>query len=255
MSDDMSLPRGPSYRVHRQRGPDAGTQRLMMIAGGLTGALVLIVLMWSSVGHRGGGGVPVVAADQRPVRVKPADPGGMKIPGLAVDGSAADGTGGDKLAPPPEAPNPAALAKQETAPVPATPPAVAPMIAPAPAAPVVPAPPVQAESARAAAPPVATVAPPPERRLSKPDPAVPAGHQMVQLAALTSEAAARQEWDRLARKLPAMFNGRHPVISKIDHGGHTLWRLRTSGFATESEAKQFCAELKAKGAGCAVAAF
>lgn len=252
MSDEMSLHRGPSYRVHRDRGPDAATQRLMYIAGGLTGALVLIVLLWSSVGHHSGGGVPVVQADQRPVRVKPANPGGMQIPGLSADAGAADGGSGDRLAPPPETPDPAALAKQEPPPVPVPAPAatVPPVAAPAPVVATAPpvATPVPAQPK--VAPAVAPMAP--ERHAAKVE---PSGHQAVQLAALTTEAGARQEWDRLAKKMPALFNGHRPVISKFDHDGHTLWRLRTGGFATEAEAKQFCQELKAKGAGCAVAAF
>jgi hypothetical protein len=89
----------------------------------------------------------------------------------------------------------------------------------------------------------------------KAEPAVAGGHQAVQLAALTTEAAARQEWDRLAKKMPALFGSHHPMISKFDHDGHTLWRLRTAGFTTDAEAKQFCQELKAKGASCAVATF
>lgn len=228
----------------------------MYIAGGLIGALVLVVLLWSSVGHHSGGALPVVQADQRPVRVKPANPGGMQIPGLNADVGAASGGSSDQLAPAPETPDPAALAKQTPPPPPvAAPAAMAPPVA-TPAAPMV-----------ATAPPVATpvpaqpkvvpapTLPAPEHRVAKAEPAAPAGHQAVQLAALTSEAAARQEWDRLAKKMPGLFNGHHPLISKFDHDGHTLWRLRTSGFATEAAAKQFCQDLHAKGAGCAVAAF
>lgn len=256
MSDELSIPRGPSYRVNRQRGPEPATQRMMWIAGGLTGALVLIALLWSSVGHHGGG-VPVVQADQRPVRVKPANPGGMQIPGLGADvGSSGDGTT-DKLAPPPETPDPAALAKQVPPPPVATP------------GPAAMAPPSGAASSQVAASPqaapmtAAPVAPPtatpaaavPERRVTKAEPAAHTGHQAVQLAALVSEAAARQEWDRLARKMPGLFGGHHPLITRIEHDGHTLWRLRTNGFADDAEARQFCQQVHAKGAGCAVATF
>ena len=257
MSDEMSLPdgpsyRGPSYRVHRQRSVDVGTRRLMYIAGGLTGALVLIVLLWSSVGHQSGGAVPVVQADQQPVRVKPANPGGMQIPGLNADVGSADAGAGDHLAPAPETPDPAALAKQMPPPAsPAAPAAMAPSAASSSVAAMPPA------TAIAAQPKVApAIAPPtPDHRVAKAEPAALAGHQAVQLAALTTEVAARQEWDRLAKRMPGLFNGHRPLISKIDHDGHTLWRLRTAGFATEAEARQFCQDVHAKGAGCAVAAF
>ena len=83
----------------------------------------------------------------------------------------------------------------------------------------------------------------------------PVGGTQVQLAALGSEIAARHEWIRLVHRMPSVFNGHHPMFSKIEHDGHTLWRLRTGDFATESEASQFCDLVRAKGAGCAVAAF
>jgi hypothetical protein len=242
--------------VQRQRGLDAGTQRLLYIAGGLTGALVLIVLLWSSVGHHSGGAVPVVQADQRPVRVKPVNPGGMQIPGLNAEVAAADGGAGDQLAPAPETPDPAALAKQMPAPVAAPVPAPAAMAPPAAAhaAPLA-ATSVPAQPPMPAQPNVLPAQAAPEHRLAKAEPAPLAGHQAVQLAALTSEAAARQEWDRLGRKMPGLFAGHRPLITKFDHDGRTLWRLRTAGFTTEAAARQFCQDLHAKGAGCAVASF
>jgi hypothetical protein len=84
---------------------------------------------------------------------------------------------------------------------------------------------------------------------------VPAGRAQVQLAAVSTETAARQEWDRLAHRMPGVLGTHHPLFSKIEHDGHTLWRVRTGDFATEAEAGQFCHEVKAKGGGCAVAAF
>lgn len=254
MSDELSIPRGPAYRVHRRHGIDPLTRRLMWISGGLVGALVVVMLLWSAIGGHSGK-VPVIQAESGPVRVKPANPGGMQIPGLGADvASGQDGATG-QLAPPPEVPDPQALARQ-TAPAPMpTPAAPAATPSPAPAAPahVATAPPPASPAAPAKVPPAAApVAPAPAHPVARPE---PSGHQMVQLAALTTEAAARQEWERLAKKLPASFSGRHPVISKIEHDGHTLWRLRTGGFATEAEARQFCEELHAKHLGCAVAAF
>ena len=94
MLDDPSIPRNPVYRV--RRGPEPLTLRLLLIAGGLTGALALIVVAWSSIGHRAGGPVPVVQADSRPVRVKPANPGGMQIPGLGTDTGSGDTSASDR---------------------------------------------------------------------------------------------------------------------------------------------------------------
>jgi hypothetical protein len=55
--------------------------------------------------------------------------------------------------------------------------------------------------------------------------------------------------------MPDVVGAHHPVFSKVDHDGHTLWRVRTGDFATEAEANQFCQQVRAKGGGCAVAAF
>jgi hypothetical protein len=240
VSDEAGSFRSPSYRVNRSHGLDPMTRRLMLIAGGLTAALVVIALLWSSAGHRGGE-VPVVQADPRPLRVKPANPGGMQISGLSADvSSRADGSSGT-LAPAPETPDPQALAQPAPPPAPKMVPTVVPALPPPPAikaAAVAPAP--AAPDRRPAAPAASSAA---------------AGRREVQLAALTSEAAARQEWDHLVHQMPGLFANRQPIMTRIDHDGHTLWRLRTGGFATESAAGQFCQQVRAKGAGCAVAAF
>jgi hypothetical protein len=258
VSDELSIPRSPVYRVPRRRGPDPLTRRLMIIAGGLAGALVVIVGVWSAVGHRGGGTVPVVQADQRPVRVKPDNPGGMQIPGLSADAGAAAGSA-DRLAPAPETPDPQGLARQTPPPAPLAPPmivgaagsgapgaggAVQPGFAGAPGSGGLS--PVAAKPGQVGAKPASgTTA----------DRHGPAGRTQVQLAAVGTEAAARQAWDRLAHRMPGVVGGHHPVFSKVERDGHTLWRVRTGEFSTEAEAGQFCEQVKAKGGGCTVAVF
>ena len=80
MSDDLSIP-SPTYRIPRHRqGMDPATRRLALIAGGLGGALLVVVGGWSLIGHRSTA-VPVVQADSRPIRVKPENPGGMQVAG------------------------------------------------------------------------------------------------------------------------------------------------------------------------------
>jgi hypothetical protein len=241
----MGMSRAPVYRVTRNRGPDPLTRRLIVIAGGLSVALVAVVVLWSSIGHRSGA-VPVVQADPKPVRFKPTNPGGMQIPGLSADtGQASDTAATDKLAPAPETPDPQALSQMRTAA--ATPPAATP--------------PVAAQAAATAAPtavkPVAGAAAPvsPERHAAPAMAHAPAGRTQVQLAAVGSEAAARQEWDRLAHRMPTVLGSRHPLFSKIDHDGHVLWRVRTGDFTNEAEASQFCQQVRAKGSGCTVATF
>jgi len=290
VSDELSIPRSPVYRVPRRGGPEPMTRRLMLIAGGLTGALVLIIALYSSVGQHSGT-VPVVQADQRPVRVKPANPGGMQIPGLSADTGTGDtSTAADTLAPAPETPNPQALARQTPPPAPAASPATAsrtaapqtatsqttasqtsalqasptqaatsaspPVTVPAQPATAATAPPAPASTAPTAAQkPAQLAAAMPDHHAAASAERGPPGRTQVQLAALATEAAARQEWHRLAHRMPDVFGTHHPVFSKVEHDGHTLWRVRTGDFATEAEASQFCQEVRAKGGGCAVAAF
>jgi hypothetical protein len=92
-------------------------------------------------------------------------------------------------------------------------------------------------------------------------PAVAAEHgtgnkgALVQLAALTSEPAARAEWERLAKRWPELFGGHQPAFSKVEHGGQVFWRLRVGGFQGVAQATMFCERLRAKGGGCSVADF
>jgi hypothetical protein len=245
LSEELGAYRGPSYRVNRNQGLDPMTRRLMLIAAGLTGALVVIVLLWSSMGRRSNE-VPVVQADARPLRIKPDNPGGMQITGINADISGqADGPGGT-LAPAPEVPDPQALAHQAP-PTPKHALQATSIVTPPPAPPVREAPPEAAATPTAA----------PQRH---PMPAQgsspsPPGRREVQLAALSSEAAAREEWDRLVQRMPGLFASRQPIVTRFDHDRHLLWRLRVGGFATEAAAGQFCQEVRAKGGGCSVAAF
>jgi hypothetical protein len=245
VSDDLSIP-SPAYRaMRRSRGMDPSTQRLALIAGGLGAVLLAVVGGWSMLGHRSTA-VPVIQADTRPIRVKPENPGGLQVSGANEDimSGDPDSTSG-KLGPPPEAPAPQAL----RAPPPPPPrPAVA---APVPVPPPVP---VQAVPKPAPVPAVAPAA------IAKPGPdkqaAAPAAKgTLVQLAAVSSEEAAKTEWQRLEKRFPDLLGQRKPAISRIDHDGKALWRVRTGGFDDLTEATVFCERIRAKGTGCSVAAF
>lgn len=238
MSDDLSIP-SPTYRVPRhRRGMDPLTRRLAVIACGLGATLLVVVGGWSMLGHRSGT-VPVVQAESGPIKVKPANPGGMQISGANDDALSGNGTpADDKLAPPPEAPAPQALR--------APPPPVAAAPTPAPIAPPV-------VAAAPLKPVAAKPVPAPDKRVAV---AAPTGKDMlVQLAAVRTEADAKSEWERLTKRMPDLFGQRRPAISKTDHDGRTLWRVRTGGFADLTQAKDFCERVRAKGTGCTVAEF
>jgi hypothetical protein len=80
-----------------------------MFAGSL-GTVLVVLIGISMFSGRHSGEVPVVTADGRPIREKPANPGGMKVDGADNDvfSGGAD-TGNARLAAAPEAPNAQAL--------------------------------------------------------------------------------------------------------------------------------------------------
>ncbi len=254
---DIPMPSmAPSYRVQTRGRIDPNTKRLALIAAVIGGSLLALVGAWSLQGRRHGG-VPVVEADPRPLRVKPVNPGGLEVVG-EDDASVGGATSGpESLAPPPEAPAPQALkAQQEAAPISASPPepsepassakTAARIAAPAAAAPAEPS---------ATPPPSAATEPHPVPRLIAKPAAQAAGGLLVQLAAVQSEPAALSEWQRLSKKMPDLLGSRRPVVVKVDQSGKTFWRLRTGGFADTAEATGFCLQIRAKGAACSIASF
>ncbi len=197
----------PSYRVRPS--DDGGPPwRLIAIGGGLAGALLVGAALAWGISRMGGGArsVPLIEPDPRPFKVRPDDPGGLRVPNqdeLIFErnrGSAPQG--GARLAPEPEAPRIDALRAQVAQPAPrpaapATPNAAAPQpgasaAAPAgaPAARTAPAPGAapQAAPAQPTAPAQTAAAP-----AARPTPA-PGGTIRVQLGALSSDEAARGEW-------------------------------------------------------------
>lgn len=247
MSDDLAngaTNRGPTYRVPRS-GMDPATKRLALIAAGLGGALFVVVGAWSTIGGHSDA-VPVIAAPSTPLRVKPENPGGMKVAnnGLILAGKSAD-SGTDTLAPAPEVPDPQALKSRHAPPAAELanpPPAPKPAVAAAQPDPAAPAGKQEAAKAEAAKP-AATAA-------------RPSGHgAQVQLAALSTREAAEEEWRRLSRRDASLLGGRSPTITESTVNGRTWWRLRTGGFADEAQAKEFCEKFRTGGAACSVARF
>lgn len=184
----------------------------------------------------------IIRAPDTPYKIKPANPGGLKVDPTGVVAERA-GTGNDIDAPidlsaMPEKPVTGPGSEAGSA-------ASIPQHA-VPAAPV----PVRT------APPVAILPPPPAPVVVKPAPAKPApveekpapvagGGGTIQLGALNSEAKAKQVWKEMSGRFPALA----PLtmaITPVTVGDNTLYRLRASG----GDARTVCAKLKVAGEVC-----
>ena len=255
MSDAMV----PSYRLHRPT--SAFPWRMVAIAGGVLAFIAAGAAGWWAIQRIGTRSVPLVEADPRPFKIRPSDPGGLRVPNqgelvLERPGQRQPAVArAPGLAPEAEAPNIDRL-RAAVAPPPAVAPAPVwpppgqgrpggqPATAQAPA-------PAQAPAAAAEAPAQAPVAAaPPAAEPARP-PAVGTGRVQVQLAALTSEDGARSEWERIGRRAPELFQGRSPSVTRLERDGQsTLFRLRTGGFADQAAARDFCEQVRARGATC-----
>ncbi|HEV7265680.1 MAG TPA: SPOR domain-containing protein [Falsiroseomonas sp.] len=228
----------PSYRVQREASGlpwhmlAVASVLLALLAGGAGG-------WWAFQRFGGPQTIPVVEADPRPFKVRPDDPGGLRVPNqaeLILERPAARSQAPDQavrasaLAPAAEAPN-LDMLRAAVAPPPAP---AAPQPAPEPAA--------EAEPAVAATP--------------EPEPTLAAvrtatGSVQVQLGALTSVEAARAEWARLSRLAPELLEGRTPQILRFERDGRTpLFRLRTGGLPDADTAAEFCEQIRARRGAC-----
>ncbi len=76
------------------------------------------------------------------------------------------------------------------------------------------------------------------------------GTFLVQLGAFDSEDIARSQWDRISARYGDFFEGKQRVVQVSSRGGRDFYRLRASGFATMSDARQFCSEVIARSGNC-----
>ncbi len=185
------------------------------------------------------GNPPIIRADSAPVKVAPANPGGIKIP--HQDRSVYDRLSGstdtnqpdtEHLLPTSE--EPMTMATPETVAPSSTTPA---MSAPAPAtivvqpAPVTPAKPVSEPAAAAA----------PSR----------AGGYVLQLAAFRDESSARAAFAKLQNKFPALKT-LGADIQRADLGAKGIYYRLRAGFLSKADATTLCGDLAAKGQACFV---
>ncbi len=237
-------------------------------------------------GRRGGGlGVPVIKADDRAIKVRPDDRGGMQVPNQdklvyeRMDQGAESDPKVERLLPQAEAPRtpPRQVTEAPAAPAPAAPAAaVRPPPAPAkagepPAPRTASAAKVSAQPAPEAQPPAsppAQVRPTPSEKVTPAQvanlpPAAPpapapaaaprapaAGDYAIQLGAVRASDIAEKEWARIQKANADLLGGLKPDIVRVElEGKGVFWRIRAAPLS-EQAARQLCTELTARGQGC-----
>ncbi|HEY1504665.1 MAG TPA: SPOR domain-containing protein [Stellaceae bacterium] len=218
----------------------------------------------SSPGTQEGGAVPEIHADNAPVKESPKDPGGMVVPDqdsvlLNRDAKGKPDTKAkpEELLPPPEAVKP-----RPTPPVPppqaatANPPPAASTPLPNHASPETAAPQVAtAPSASDASPtqaaPKSSVSVPAVPKEAPPSPPIAAGSYRLQLGALKTEEAAKNEWLKLQKQNSDVLGKLSLSVSRVELGAKgTYYRIQAGPVADEAKATQACAALKSRSVGC-----
>jgi cell division protein FtsN len=204
--------------------------------------------------------VPVIHSDTAPVKEAPQDPGGMIVPGQDSALLNRDGKGNPKveqllpeaepaLPRPAAPPKPAQQIETNTAPT-KPPPQIAAAPAPPPAAAPAP-PPNPVATAPEAAPlaPAPVIALPPAVNTSAPA-AAGTGYRL-QLGAVRTEEAAKQEWQRLQRAQSDLLGKLSLTAARVDLGDKGIfYRIQSGPIADGAEAAQSCATLKSRNVGC-----
>jgi cell division septation protein DedD len=241
------------YAVPPEDEPPARPRRVLAIGAALLVMGLFAGGLWlayvAGLRHAGASAsssdIPLIRADTRPMKVKPLNPGGMAIPDRNMliydEGQPAV----EHLLPPPEQP----MAR----PSPPVPPSIVAAAAGATAAPT----PVREGPGQTAATPADTA--PANPRPTAPAPAVaetaPPGTAPVrlQLGSVRSEAAAREEWDRLRRDNPDLLGNLSAIAVRADLGDKGVYfRIETDPVANAARADRICGELRQRHFSCMI---
>jgi cell division septation protein DedD len=213
--------------------------------------------------------VPLIRAEVEPVRRRPADPGGMEIPGqgtLVLDNKRPP-IKVEQLLPPPEAPLPRpALVETPPEPTASLPPPApsalapaAPMNAATPSTPASPAPTSPPPAVAAAVPPAPVPAPPTATPPAKPTaapaatpaPAAAGKGYFLQLGAGRSAESAKHEGERIRQRQADLLSTLSLITPRVDLGERgTFYRIQVGPIADAAQAERRCNELKRRGIGC-----
>jgi SPOR domain len=252
------------YADPRDHESDPPPRRVLRIVGSLLVMALFAGGLWlayvEGARHAGGtggsGDIPLIRADNRPMKVKPAEPGGMAIPGrdmLIYDRSRPIV---EHLlppaeqpmalpAPPPPSPKPAASAPAGVPPT-AVPSTVAPGSGTAPA--VAAKGPGQLAGLPAANPPPTSSKP--AETVSQPG---KAGGVRLQLGAVRSEEVAREEWARIKRSNPDLLGHLTAVALRADLGDKGVYyRIQAGPVEDPATAERLCGALRQRHLACMI---
>jgi hypothetical protein len=194
-------------------------RRIAIGAGLLAAGIIGVALAWSGVRpHLGFGPPPEIAAPATPLRVAPADPGGLTVPEADVPIMSGAAAPAPQILAPPAAPDIAQLQaiSGESPPTP----------------PVVPQP----------VPPAA-----PHVLLN--------GPILALLGTAPDQEGAEKIWAQASAAAPGAVQGKTPGYVPAVVNGQSIIRISVGGFMSMQAAQAFCAALTAKGAVCTAAAF
>ena len=258
------------------------TRSIITIVVALVAVAGIVAAGWRfmSSRHLPGAGSQVIKADDRAIKVRPDDRGGMQVPnqdklvyGRMENDSSDAAPKTERLLAPPEEPKPPPRPGDvppqpapalTSAPAPAPPPAPI-AVAPPPEPPPIAAPqPVHTQPVPADAPPpkadiempkpkAVVAAPPPPAALAPAvhKPAVEtSGDYLVQLGAVRSADAADKEWARIKNANSDLLSGLKSDIVQVDIPNKgTFWRIR-AGSLSEQSGRQLCQQLTGRNQGC-----
>ncbi|MGH7030366.1 MAG: SPOR domain-containing protein [Stellaceae bacterium] len=263
------------YADPREEAPPARPRRVLaagaaLLVMGLFAAglwFAYVVGLHHSSGGSNGSDIPLIRADTRPIKVKPANPGGMAIPDRNLLIYDEGHPTVEHLLSPPEQPmaRPAPPRPQPAPPPPAEPspsalgaalvlpaePAPNPAAAPA-AAPAHRGRPDEAAEQTASAPSASPRRVPREAARAEVRPASPGGVRL-QLGSVRSAVSAREEWDRIKRSNSDLLHSLSAGAVRADLGEQGVYyRIQTTPVGNTARANRLCGELRQRHLDCII---
>ncbi|MFM9828285.1 MAG: SPOR domain-containing protein [Sphingomonas sp.] len=232
LRDEDRLPWLETVDDDYREGPSLVRTALFVLAGlAAVAALVWLAYSFMGRGRPSGGSGELIAAQEGDYKVKPDNPGGMKVEGegdtaFATSEGKGSGNGAIDLKATPEAPVAGTLANRTTG----------------------------AKNAGNAIPPSSgkLAAPPAPGVRALAVPGAASGGSLVQLGAFPSEGAANVAWAAASRRF-AYLAPLGKQVQQADVNGRKVFRLRVNA-GSNGQAAELCGKLKVAGEACFISA-